>query len=185
MMPFIYFGPGAFYDWLEILSTRGASDLGGAARYNQGLNSLLGRTEVVSLLLFALLVAGVLLSEKVRDHLGVCVGAAFALYAALLLNPHGLIYDWGVAFVGVMLLRRSKLLNEERSDIAFGLLGVSLFVAGQLAWHLTFHDYVIRPLTGWTMVVTGGLLVLAFSDSVRQRLVPDMKVESVELSQHD
>jgi hypothetical protein len=170
MVPFVYFGPGAFRDWLDILSTRGASDLGGAARYNQGLNSLLGRTEVVSFLLLALLIGGVLLSEKVRENLGLYGGASFALFAALLLNPHGLIYDWGVAFAGIMLLRRAPMLDDDRSDIAIGLLGMSLFAAGQLAWHLTFHDYVVRPLTGWTMLVTGGLLLLAFLPQVRERL---------------
>jgi hypothetical protein len=170
MVPFVYFGPSSFFDWLDILSTRGASDLGGAARYNQGLNSLLGRTEVVSFLLFGFLIGGVLLSEKVRENMGLCAGAAFALFAALLLNPHGLIYDWGVAFAGIMLLRRSKLMGDERSDLAIGLLGLSLFAAGQLAWHLTFHDYVIRPLTGWTLLVTGGLLALTFWDALRERL---------------
>lgn len=168
MLPFAYFGPGAFLDWLDILSTRGASDLGGATRYNQGLNSLLGRTEVVSFLLFGLLVGGVLLSDKVRDNLGVCAGAAFALFAALLLNPHGLLYDWGVAFAGVMLLRRSNLLAGDGTELAAGLLGISLFVAGQLAWDLTFKDYVIRPLTGWALLVTAALLALAFLGGVRQ-----------------
>jgi hypothetical protein len=106
----------------------------------------------------------------VRENLGVCAGAAFALFAALLLNPHGLIYDWGVAFAGVMLLRRSKLLPDDRAELAIGLLGISLFAAGQLAWHLTFHDYVIRPLTGWTMLVTGALLALALYGPARERL---------------
>jgi hypothetical protein len=170
MVPFLYFGPSAVLDWLDILSTRGASDLGGAARYNQGLNSLLGRTEVVSFLLLALLIGGVLLSEKVRENLGLCAGASFALFASLLLNPHGLIYDWGVAFAGIMLLRRSKLLGEDTSDLAFGLLGLSLFAAGQLAWHLTFHDYVVRPLTAWTLVITVLLLAVTFSHTLRGRL---------------
>lgn len=170
MVPFLYFGPSAFFNWLDILSTRGASDLGGAAGYNQGLNSLLGRTEVVSFLLLALLIGGVLLSERVRENLGLCAGAAFALFASLLLNPHGLIYDWGVAFAGIMLLRRSKLLSEETCELAIGMLGLSLFAAGQLAWHLTFHDYVMRPLTGWTLLVTAGLLLLTFSDRERRRL---------------
>lgn len=170
MLPFAYFGPDAFFNWIDILSTRGASDLGGAARYNQGLNSLLGRTEVVSFLLLALLIGGVLLSEKVRENLGLCAGATFALIASLLLNPHGLIYDWGVAFAGIMLLRRSRLLDEETSELAFGMLGLSLFAAGQLAWHLTFHDYVIRPLTGWALVVTGALIVLALSPRGRKQL---------------
>jgi hypothetical protein len=170
MLPFVYFGPGAFRDWLDILSTRGASDLGGAARYNQGLNSLLGRTEVVSFLLLALLIGGVLLSEKVRENLGLCAGAAFALFASLLLNPHGLIYDWGVAFAGIMLLRRADILEDKAAELAFGLLGLSLFAAGQLAWHLTFHDYVIRPLTGWTIIVTAVLIALTFSRSVRDKV---------------
>src|SRR6185295_13280018 len=116
-------------NWLDILSTRGASDLGGAARYNQGLNSLLGRTEVVSFLLLALLIGGVLLSERVRENLGLYAGAAFALFASLLLNPHGLIYDWGVAFAGIMLLRRANLLEDKAAELAFGLLGLSLFIA--------------------------------------------------------
>lgn len=170
LLPFLYFGPNSFLDWLDILSTRGASDLGGAARYNQGLNSLLGRTEVVSFLLLALLIGGVLLSEKVRESLGIYAGAAFALFASLLLNPHGLIYDWGVAFAGIMLLRRSCLLGEEASELAFGLLGLSLFAAGQLAWHVTFHDYVVRPLTGWSLLVTAALIFMTFSRDVRERL---------------
>ena len=177
MTPFLYFGPRAFYNWLEILSTRGASDLGGAAGYNQGINSLLGRTEFVSLLLFVFLVAAVLVSEKVRDSLGVEAGAAFALFAALGLNPHALIYDWGVAFVGVMLLRRSNLVVDDKRDLLCGVLAISLFVAGQLAWHLTVRDFIVRPLTGWTLLLTGGLLALALSDTLRAKGLFGLRAE--------
>ena len=120
--------------------------------------------------MLALLVGGVLVSERVRESLGLCAGAAFALIVSLLLNPHGLIYDWGVAFAGIMLLRRSKLLGEDALELAFGLLGVTLFAAGQLAWHLTFHDYVIRPLTGWALLVTAATLVLTAYEPARTRL---------------
>jgi hypothetical protein len=39
---------------------------------------------------------------------------------------------------------------------------ISLFVAGQLAWHFRAHDYGVRPLTVWALLVALGLVVAAY-----------------------
>jgi hypothetical protein len=162
MLPFVYLGKDQFTGWLDILHTRGREDFSGVQSYNQGLTSLLGRTEFVVPALGILMIAAVLVSERVHTRLGLCGGAAFAIFAGALLNPHSLLYDWGSAFVGILLLRKSGLVREGIADLAFGVLAITLFIVGQGAWSWRAHDFVLRPLTGWTLLVTMALLYLAW-----------------------
>jgi hypothetical protein len=178
MLPFIYLGRDAFSGWLDVLHTRGKEDFGGAQVYNQGLTSLLGRTEFVVPAIGILMIAAVLVSERVYSRLGICGGAAFAIFAGALLNPHSLLYDWGTAFVGVMLLRKAGLVREGIADLVLGVLAITLFVVGEGAWSMRTHDYVLRPLTLWTMIVTLALLYLAWRRPAETKIAVENKGDS-------
>src|SRR6266508_6472023 len=78
---------------------------------------------------------------------------AFAIYCALLLNPHSLLYDWVTAFVGLFFIRRSSALQPFGTDLGAGLLAMSLYAAGQLSWSETFRESLFRHLTFWAALV--------------------------------
>ena len=88
-------------------------------------------------------------------RLGPYAGAAFVLSMAALVNPHNLIYDWGTAFVVVLLLRRSDLIPPKYAELAVGALAISLFAAGEIAWDVRYSLYVVRPLTALGRVRNG------------------------------
>jgi hypothetical protein len=163
LVPFIWLGSDAFFDWLHILRVRGWRDIGGGHSYNQGLSSFFGASSAFFLVLaIAGLVLAALATRFVQARLGVCVGMAFAVLAGYLLNPHSLFYDWGTAFVAIMLLRKSDLVSDRFADLVFGLVFISLFVTGQRTWELRHEggDF-LRPLTGWSIAASIGLLLLA------------------------
>jgi hypothetical protein len=83
---------------------------------------------------------------------------AFAIYCALLLNPHSLLYDWVTAYVGLFFIRRSKALHPLATDLGAGLLAMSLYAAGQLSWSETFRESLFRPLTFWAALVVAVIL---------------------------
>jgi hypothetical protein len=183
LTPFLYLGLGQFTGWLNVLSTRGADDVGstGAVHYyNQGITSAFGGAGYLGLVVaIVLLIAAALAVQEVLKRLGPYAGAAFVLSMAALVNPHNLIYDWGTAFVVVLLLRRSDLIPAKYGEIALGALAISLFAAGQIAWDVRYSLYVIRPLTLWAFCVTVGLLVVAFWDQIVAWTRPDPKTEAV------
>lgn len=165
ILPFALLGPGAFFDWLEVLRGRTWIDIGGGHSYNQGLSSLIGASTAAGLAIAAvlcLIAAG--LVHLVQIKLGLHAAMAFAILGGSLVNPHSLFYDWGTAFVAIMLLRMSDLIPQsqaDKSDLLFGLLGLSLFFCGQFAWDARHEEgQYLRPLTAWTLLVAGALFLL-------------------------
>jgi hypothetical protein len=100
-------------------------------------------------------VVSLILVRLVQIKLNFYAGLALAILLGYLLNPHSLFWDWGTAFVAIMLLRRSGLIPEPYSDFSFGLLAISLVLAGNMAWE-TRHEtgQYLRPLTAWTIVMS-------------------------------
>jgi hypothetical protein len=172
--PFLYIGPGQLFRWLDILSQRAARDagtVGGTHYFNQGFASAFSLTSAAGLVVaIVLFVIAAMIVQSVQARLGLFGGAAFALILANLVNPHSLLYDWGTAFVVIMLLRQSAIVRDEWRDLAIGALAISLFVAGQLAWNVRFHSYAVRPLTIWGLLLTAGLLAIAFWPQVQAML---------------
>jgi hypothetical protein len=183
LTPFLYFGLDQFRRWLDVLSTRGADDVGSIGSqhyYNQGITSAFGGAGYLGLLIaIVLLVAAAFAVSEVLKRLGTYAGAAFVLSAAALVNPHNLIYDWGTMFVVILLLRRSDLLPPKYAELAIGALTITLFAAGQVAWDVRYSLYVIRPLTLWAFSITAVLLVVAFWDDIKAWTRPDAKTEAV------
>lgn len=161
-VPFLWLGAGPLRDWMDILSNRSVQDLGGGHFYNQGVTSILGiDSRLVPFVLVGVLSAVVLIAHRIHGGLGIETSLAFAVFCGLLLNPHSLLYDWGVAFVGIFLIRRSSALGPLSTDFGAGLLAISLFAAGQLSWSETYRDDLLRPLTLWCAAVAGGLALRA------------------------
>jgi hypothetical protein len=174
-LPFVVLGYESLHGWLRILARRLTIDVGGGHSYNQGLSSVIGESAGLWVVLVLVLALGTFLAVRmVKTKLGLEAAMAFAVFGGCLVNPHSLFYDWGIAFVGVMLLRMSKVIEEPLPDIIFGLLSVSLFVAGQYTWEQR-HDAgaFVRPLTAWTLLVLGVIFVatlrLYVQDIWRQR----------------
>jgi hypothetical protein len=183
LTPFLYFGLDQFMRWLDVLSTRGAYDTGstGAVHYyNQGITSAFGGAGYLGLAIaIVLFVLAAFAVAEVLKRLGPYAGPAFVLALAALVNPHNLIYDWGTAFVVVLLLRRSDLVPSRYAELACGALAISLFAAGQFAWDARYSFYTFRPLTVWAFGVTATLLVVAFWDEVKAWTKPSEKTEAV------
>lgn len=172
-VPFVLLGPHALVEWLHTLYERSAIDFGGGHRYNQGLSSVVDFRGVIGVAVLAVLGSALfLVARRVQSRLGVEIAVAFSILVGFLLNPHSLLYDWGVAFVALYLLRRSPLVQGPYVDFSMGLLGISLFVAGQLAWHWASLNAVVNAMTIWALAVSAVVLILAF---VRK---PDVAEES-------
>jgi hypothetical protein len=128
--------------------------------------------------LFGLLLAAVRL---VNARLGLEVGMAFALLTGFLINPHSLLYDWGIAFVAIYLIRLAALTPSHLGDFSAGLLVISLFAAGQLAWYGVSETYetsslAVNPVTVWAILMNVGILALTarviLKERRRQTLAP-------------
>ncbi len=115
--------------------------------------------------LAALLVGGTLVASEKLD---VGVGAAMALTGALLVNPQSMLYDWGVAFTAVLLIRRAAVPTWLATDTNAGLLAMALFAAGQLSWSERSHDLPILPLTVWALALWFGLGLLTLLSRFRR-----------------
>ena len=175
-VPFIWLGPDALFGWIDILTDRAVVDLSGGHVYNQGLSAVINLKNPVGVFLVAwMLLLLALLVSSVETRLGIAAAAALTIYLALVLNPHSLLYDWGVAFVGILLIRSGGLFPEKLADACAGALALSLFVAGQLVWHENQVGEQLHLLTVWTVLVVGSLVVLALSPWLRERLasLPD------------
>jgi hypothetical protein len=112
--------------------------------------------------LFAALGIGVVL---LVNRLSSCLeaAAALALLAGFLLNPHSLLYDAGVCFGVILMLRRLQTgLDDERSDWLAGGVLLTLFVAGDWTWRLRGHIDAVPPLTVWAVLAFGAITALAF-----------------------
>jgi hypothetical protein len=183
LTPFVWLGFDQFKRWLNVLSTRGADDVGsvGATHYyNQGITSAFGGAGYLGLFVaIVLLIAAAFAVSEVLKRLGPYAGAAFVLALAALVNPHNLIYDWGTAFIVVLLLRRSDLLPEKYSELTYGALAISLYAAGEIAWDVRYSFYAVRPLTLWAVCVTLGLLWVAFRDVIVDWFKPDPKTAAI------
>jgi hypothetical protein len=171
LVPFVVLGPTAFLNWVEIILERGERDIGGGHSYNQGLSSLIGARTAIGLVvaLGLVLIAGGLV-RAVQVKMGLQIAMVFALLGGALVNPHSLFYDWGVAFVAIMLLRKSAIVPESAADLAFGALAISLFLAGQYTW-LTKSEagHYLRPLTAWSILVCVTILL----STLRRYLEPE------------
>ena len=66
---------------------------------------------------------------------------------------------------------------ESIADLVVGVLAITLFIVGQGAWSWRAHDFVVRPLTGWTLVVTVALLYLAWLRPVKAPGEPPLASE--------
>jgi hypothetical protein len=128
--------------------------------------------------LFGLLLTAVRL---VNARLGLEVGMAFALLTGFLINPHSLLYDWGIAFVAIYLIRLATLTPPHLADFWAGLLVISLFAAGQLAWYGVSETYetsslAVNPVTVWAILMNVGILALTarviLKERRRQALAP-------------
>lgn len=168
-LPFLWLGAEPLRQWLDILTNRTSNDLGGGHSYNQGFTSVLGISN--PRLVMIILIAGALgilaVVQRIYDRLGVEASAAFALYAGLLLNPHSLLYDWPAAVVGIALLRRASPVGWTANDTGAGLLAMSLFAAGQLAWRGELALGPMQPLTAWSAALCCYLTVRAFLPAIK------------------
>jgi len=154
LLPFLWLGPDALESWIRVLLRLGRRDLTGGHSYNQGLTALVEFGGVVGYTAFAALLALAMATVNLaHDRAGVAMAAAFAVLAGLLLNPHSLLYEWGLAFLVVLLIRRGLRLPAPAADVVAGLLVVSLFFLGQ--WEV--RDPVIRPLTAWALAVAAAV----------------------------
>jgi hypothetical protein len=161
-LPFLYFGPDQLGRWLFILSRRLSIDVGGGHQYNQGISSVVGAETGFWIAILALLtLVTLLVTRAVKAKLGLPIAMAFAVFCGCLVNPHSLFYDWGIAFAGIMLLRMSNVIEDQPlADLLFGLLAVSLFIAGQYTWDMRHETgSFLRPLTAWTFVVISAILL--------------------------
>jgi hypothetical protein len=183
LTPFLYLGFDQFKRWLNVLSTRGADDVGSVGSmhyYNQGITSAFGGAGYLGLVVaILLLIAAAFAVSEVLKRLGPFAGAAFVLAGAAVVNPHNLIYDWGTAFIVVLLLRRSELIPAKYAELALGALAISLFAAGQIAWDVRYSLYTFRPLTMWAVCISLSLLVVAFWDEIKSWTRPDAKTEAI------
>lgn len=183
LTPFLYLGFDQFKRWLNVLSTRGADDVGSVGSmhyYNQGITSAFGGAGYLGLVVaILLLIAAAFAVSEVLKRLGPFAGAAFVLAGAAVVNPHNLIYDWGTAFIVVLLLRRSELIPAKYAELALGALAISLFAAGQIAWDVRYSLYTFRPLTMWAVCISLSLLVVAFWDEIKSWTRPDAKTEEI------
>ena len=181
--PFFYLGFDQFKRWLDVLSRRGAYDVGdtGAIHYyNQGITSAFGGAGYLGLIVaIVLLIVAAFVVAEVMKRLGNYAGAAFVLALAALVNPHNLIYDWGTAFVVVLLLRRSDLLPAKYAELALGALAMTLWASGEFAWDVRYSFYTMRPLTFWAVCVTLALFTYAFRKEIRDWTKPDARTEAV------
>lgn len=165
LLPFLWLGPEALFGWIDILRGTASRDLTGGHSYNQGLTALIGFEGLAGRLAFvALIVASMLGVNEIHKRGGVAAAAAVAVLVGLLLNPHSLIYEWGLAFASVMLIRRSLTVAPQSADLVCGLLIVTLFFAG----HWEPRDPIIKPLTAWALA-TGVAFALYTVWSARDR----------------
>jgi hypothetical protein len=181
-LPFVWLGFSPLEQWFDWLYTRSTVDLDGGHIYNQGLSSMINFGNIPGLLLLGVLFGLVLATVKlVNARLGLEVGIAFALLTGFLINPHSLLYDWGIAFVAIYLIRRADLTPSHLADFSAGLLVVSLFAAGQLAWYGVSETYetsslAVNPVTVWAILMDLGILALTaravLSERRRQELTP-------------
>jgi hypothetical protein len=171
LVPFLWLGFQPFLDYLEVMVWRVNLDAGSGHTYNQALGAIFRAPLPLWFALGVLLfIAAALLVRFVELNAGHFVGLAFAIFLAAIVNPHSLLYDWGIAFVGIMLLRQSRLFPEQWADLAFGLLVISLFFAGDWAWdYRGERGQLLRPLTGWALIVCGAILTLAIFRHARER----------------
>jgi hypothetical protein len=162
LLPFLLLGPTALFNWIEILLGRGLIDAGaGGHSYNQGISSFLATSRAVRIALgVVLLLAAIGLVRAVDAKMGLHIALAFAILFGALVNPHSLFYDWGIAFAALMLLRKSEILSGPPADLAFGVLAIGLFFAGEYSWETRHQagDY-LRPLTAWSLLVCGTILL--------------------------
>lgn len=158
-------GLDAFTGWLRILLDRGESELGGGGhKYSAGISKSLDLTSGAGYATVVFVGAAVAaLAFMVGRRLGPYEAGIFGIVAALVLNPHALLYDWGIVFVTIMLVRKASL-GRLSTDLGAGIFGIVLFAVGQWSWDVidSRQDVPIQPLTLWSLTVAGSLAALAF-----------------------
>lgn len=165
LLPFLFLGPDSLLGWIDNLRGAARRDLGGGHSYDRGLSNLVPFTGVAGrLLLIALVIGAMALVQVLRQRGGAAAAAAVAVLAGALLNPHSLVYEWGTAFVAVLLIRRSLADDALWADSACGLLLLSLYLLGN--WDL--HDPPAQPLTAWALATGAGFSLFTFWRSRRR-----------------
>jgi hypothetical protein len=138
LLPFLWLGPLAFIGWIDIILERTAGSLGSAHGYDQGLTRYFTLSAgpgwiVLGTLMFGL-VGSVLLTA---ERQGTEAAAAIAMAGALLINPHSMIYDWGIALVIVLLLARSSAFASIPRDVLAAALLLTLIASGEISFSRT------------------------------------------------
>jgi hypothetical protein len=153
--------------WIDIILQRSEIEIGFGTGHK--LSAGLSRTiDFSSPLGYALLGAcGVVAAAIVifvNRRLGSAEAAVVGILGAMVLSPHSLFYDWAMVYVTILLVRKSTALGPLSSDLGAGAFAFSLFVFGQWSWHLidVKGDYLLHPLTFWSLAVSAGLVLLAF-----------------------
>jgi hypothetical protein len=171
LLPFVWLGSQALSQYIDILEWRAGLDAGGGHSYNQALAAFIRAPTAVwvGLAVGGLVIAAALV-HLVEAKLGANTGIGFAILLACIVNPHSMFYDWGLAMVGLMVLRRSALFPEHAADLAVGVLVVALFLAGDWSRDLRVETGTfLRPLTAWTIVVCAALAGLALWRAAYER----------------
>jgi hypothetical protein len=159
LTPFFWIGFGPLLSWVQILVTRPIQEIVASSRLNQGLTSTIhlnGATARIVLSIAVLVLVTV--CHVVHQKAGVEAAGALAICGSLIANPHALVYDWGVAFAVILLLRRARGLPFWSTDIGAGVVLILLFVAGDISWKLAAHNGSARPLLYWAVAVMVGIL---------------------------
>jgi hypothetical protein len=168
LLPFLWLGADGLFGWIESLTDRALIDLTGGHAYNQGLSAVLSLKNTLGLVLIAVaLVLLALLVNAAESRLGIRLTAALTICLALIFNPHSLVYDWGVAFVVIMLIRSGGLFAERFADALATALALALFVGGQLVWRQFLEGQVVHLLTVWGLAVIAVLVLVGVSPRLR------------------
>ena len=63
-----------------------------------------------------------------------------------------------------------------------GVLAISLYLAGNAAWGTRLHNYAVRPLTVWALLLAFAILIAAVGPYLRSRKGTGGLIETAELA---
>jgi hypothetical protein len=162
LTPFLWLGVGPMQGWIQTLVTRPIQEYFASSRLNQGLVSFVHINGTTGRFILSLALLGLVIGcHFVELRAGVEAAGALAVCGSLVANPHALVYDWGVAFAVIFLLRRSSQLAIWSTDLGAGFLLILLFVAGDISWQLATRNASVRPLLFWALAVMALILATA------------------------
>jgi hypothetical protein len=159
-------GLDAVRGWVDIILERSEIEITGGTghKYSAGLSRSIDFSSPAGYALLAICgAAAAAVVIFVSKRLGSAEAAIVGVLGAMMLSPHSLFYDWAIVFVTILLVRKATSLGPLSTDLGAGAFALSLFLFGQWSWHLidVKGDYLLHPLTFWSLAVCAGLLGLA------------------------